>query len=187
MRVDGVETVRAARATVDLPIIGLQKAWDNVLSGGRPAITPELEDAVALAAAGADIVAIEATAELRQERAADHIAAMRREVRAQLMADVSTLEEGLAAYDAGADLVATTLSGYTSTSPTAPGPDLVLVEALAAKGVPTVAEGRITSPTQARAALEAGAIFVVVGKAITDPLSQTAAFVSALAAGGLDP
>jgi N-acylglucosamine-6-phosphate 2-epimerase len=64
---------------------------------------------------------------------------------------------------------------------------LTLIGALANKGVPTVAEGGITSPEQARAALEAGASFVVVGKAITDPLARTAAFVSSLAGQNLGP
>jgi N-acylglucosamine-6-phosphate 2-epimerase len=96
------------------------------------------------------------------------------------MADVSTVAEGLAAYDAGADLVSTTLSGYTSDSVAMEGPDLQLVEELALRGVPTVAEGRIGSPQQARSALERGAMFVVVGRAITDPVFQTAAYVSTL-------
>ena len=96
------------------------------------------------------------------------------------MADVSTLAEGMAAYDAGADLVSTTLSGYTADSVLTEEPDLQLVAELAQRGVPTVAEGRICSPQLARLALERGAVFVVVGKAITDPVFQTAAYVAAM-------
>jgi N-acylglucosamine-6-phosphate 2-epimerase len=184
LRVEGTDGVRAARSAVDLPVIGLRKVWHGEygLTGGRPAITPEVKDALALAVAGAEIVAVEATFELHRERAAEHLRVVRREVDALVMADISTLEEGLAAYDAGADLIATTLSGYTASSPVRHGPNLALVGELASKGVPTVAEGHITAPEQALAALEAGARFVVVGKAITDPLERTRAFVSTLAA-----
>lgn len=182
LRVEGVEAVRAARSVVGLPVIGLRKVWDNAfsLSGSRPAITPQLEDAVALAAAGAEIVALEATAELHGGDAARYVSKVCGEVGALVMADVSNLEEGLLACEAGAHLVSTTLSGYTSSSLPREGPDLALVAALADRGVPTVAEGYITSPQQALSALEAGAVFVVVGKSITDPLARTAAFVATL-------
>jgi N-acylglucosamine-6-phosphate 2-epimerase len=46
--------------------------------------------------------------------------------------------------------------------------------------VPVVAEGRITTPGEARAALDAGAWAVVVGGAITRPQLITARFAAAL-------
>ncbi len=117
------------------------------------------------------------------DRLAAHVRAVRAAVANLILADVSTLEEGLAAQAAGADLVGTTLSGYTADSPPRPGPDLALVEALATRGVRTVAEGRISTPGQGRAALDAGALFIVVGGAITDPRARTALFAAALGAG----
>lgn len=181
LRVDGSAAVRAAREATGLPVIGLHKVFGGRyrLSGGRPAITPELADARTLVLAGAEIVAIEATVELHGDNLGRHVRAVRKEVGALLMADVSTLEEGLASYEAGADLVASTLSGYTAQSARSGAPDLELVRALVTKGVPAVAEGNISSPDHVLAALEAGARFVVVGKAITDPLARTRAFVSA--------
>jgi N-acylglucosamine-6-phosphate 2-epimerase len=101
------------------------------------------------------------------------------------MADVSNREEGLAAQDAGADVVATTLSGYTSYSSCADGPDLALVSQLvSALTVPVVAEGRVHRPQHVTEALRRGAHAVVVGTAITHPITLTRWFVDA--AGGMD-
>ena len=101
-----------------------------------------------------------------------------------VLADVSTLEEGSAAQAAGVDLVSTTLSGYTPYSPKLEGPDLALVRALAGElAVPVIAEGRIRTPDEARAALEAGAFAVVVGGAITRPQWITAQFAAGIARG----
>ncbi len=91
------------------------------------------------------------------------------------------IQEGKAAFAAGADVVGTTLSGYTAGSELRPAPDLALVRDLVRRGIPTVAEGRISRPEDASAAIGAGAIFVVVGKAITDPLARTTTFVAAIA------
>jgi N-acylglucosamine-6-phosphate 2-epimerase len=58
-----------------------------------------------------------------------------------------------------------------------------LVAALATRiDVPVVAEGRIGTPQDARAALDAGAWTVVVGGAITRPQLITTRFVAALRA-----
>jgi N-acylglucosamine-6-phosphate 2-epimerase len=181
LRVDGSDAVKAARQATGLTVIGLRKVFNGPyrLSGGRPAITPELTQAKEIAAAGADIVAIEATEELHGKDLFRHVRAVRREIEAYVMADISTLDEGLASYEAGAHLVASTLSGYTAQSAPRDGPDLELVRALANRGVPVVAEGNISTPEHAVAALDAGAYFVVVGKAITDPVARTQAFVSA--------
>ncbi len=89
------------------------------------------------------------------------------------MADVSTFDEGMAAWDAGATFVGTTLSGYTPYSPQHSGPDLDLVARLAARGVRVLAEGRFQAPTDVAAAFEVGAHAVVVGGAITDPIAIT--------------
>lgn len=180
LRVEGTEAVSASREATGLPVIGLRKVFGGPynLTGGRPAITPELSDARALAVAGAEIVATEATVELHGDNISRHVRTVRKEIEPLLLADVSTLDEGLASHEAGADLVSTTLSGYTAQSAHVARPDLGLVRSLATRGVPTVAEGYLSSPERALAALDAGALFVVVGKAITDPLARTRAFVS---------
>ncbi|WP_328418024.1 nitronate monooxygenase [Micromonospora sp. NBC_00389] len=110
------------------------------------------------------------------------VAAVHEQTGAMVMADCSTLDEGIAAVAAGADLVGTTLAGYTSYTSKQPGPDLDLVAQLAtAIDVPVIAEGRIHTPAQAAQALRAGAWAVVVGTAITHPTTITGWFASAMA------
>lgn len=177
VRVNGPDDVTAVRAAVDVPVIGLWKDGEEGVY-----ITPTLRHALAVADAGADIVALDATGRPRRDGLTlpDTIAALH-DRGVLVMADVSTADEGLAAADAGADLVGTTLSGYTPYSPAQSAPDLALVRALAARlTVPVVAEGRISSPAEAAAARAAGAHTVVVGGAITRPTALTARFAAAL-------
>jgi N-acylglucosamine-6-phosphate 2-epimerase len=182
IRANGPADIQAVRRAVDVPVVGL---WKDGAEGVY--ITPTVRHARAVVDAGAQIVAIDATGRSRPDRSTvpEVIEGLRRTHHCLVMADVSTLNEGVVAVSSGADLVATTLSGYTPYSPQRPGPDLELVAALAARvEVPVVAEGRIGTPQQARAALDAGAWTVVVGGAITRPQLITARFVAALQAAG---
>ncbi|GLW70831.1 putative N-acetylmannosamine-6-phosphate 2-epimerase [Kitasatospora phosalacinea] len=177
VRAQGLADLRAIRAATDVPLIGL---WKDGASG--VVITPTAEHVRQVAATGAEVVALDATSRPRPDgRPVVESFAAAHGAGALVMADVATFEEGLRAAGAGADLVGTTLSGYTDDSPRLPGPDLDLVARLsAALDVPVVAEGRIHTPTQARAALEAGAFAVVVGTAITHPTSLTRWFATEL-------
>jgi N-acetylglucosamine-6-phosphate deacetylase len=178
VRVEGPEDIRAVRSAVSLPVIGL---WKEGSEGVY--ITPTLEHARAVAHAGADIVAVDGTARPRPDGLSlgETIHRIHEELGCPVLADVSTLEEGLAAAEAGADAVATTLSGYTPYTEPLEGPDLDLVSLLAARlDVPVVAEGRYGSPEEARAALARGAWAVVVGTAITRPMLAAARFVEAV-------
>ena len=176
--------VRAIREAVpDLPLIGLFKVvlpgWEDVY------ITPRLEDAVAVADAGADIIALDATLRPHPEgTTAAFIRTVKERTGKLVMADIDNEASAVAAAEAGADILSTTLSGYTADSPALTGPDLDLVRRLCGLGlsVPVVAEGRIHSPDDARAALDAGAFAVVVGGAITRPQQITARFAAALTA-----
>jgi N-acylglucosamine-6-phosphate 2-epimerase len=171
--------IAAIRAATSLPIIGL---WKVVLPGYDVYITPRLTDAVAVADAGADIIAIDATRRQRPEGPlSEFIRRVREETGKPLLADISIYNEALAAEDAGADFVSTTMSGYTAYSPQISGPDFDLITKLApVLKVPLFAEGRIASPEDARTALDSGAFAVVVGGAITRPQQITARFHHAL-------
>jgi N-acylglucosamine-6-phosphate 2-epimerase len=185
LRINGPVDVSAVKGLVSsdhfrIPVIGLFK---EDLPGYRVRITPTLKHCLAIAAAGADIIALDAT--LRPHPDGLEAGELVRRVRVQtglpVLADISTLEEGLAAEQAGADAISTTLSGYTAYSPQQEGPDLNIVAALAKRvSVPVLAEGRIDTPQQARMALEAGAFAVVVGSAITRPWLITEKFVKGL-------
>jgi N-acylglucosamine-6-phosphate 2-epimerase len=167
--------VTAVKAAVALPVIGLRK---RRVEGSEVYITPTLEDARAVAAAGADVVAVDAT--LRPRPDGVDLAALVTELPVPVLADVDSLEAGVAAREAGAAAVATTLAGYTGAAAASAGPDLELVSALAsALECPVFAEGRIATPAQVRAAFDAGAFAVVVGTAITDPVALTRGFAAA--------
>jgi N-acylglucosamine-6-phosphate 2-epimerase len=166
--------VVAVKEAVGLPVIGLRK---RRVEGSEVYITPTLDDARAVAAAGADIVAVDAT--LRPRPDGVSLASLVSELPLPVLADVDCLEAGVAAREAGAAAVATTLAGYTGAE-TPSGPDLDIVAALAAElDCPVFAEGRIATPERARAAFEAGAFAVVVGTAITDPVALTRGFAAA--------
>jgi N-acylglucosamine-6-phosphate 2-epimerase len=167
--------VAAVKEAVALPVIGLRK---RRVEGSDVYITPSLEDARAVAAAGADIVAVDATVRPRPDGVS--LAALVSELPVPVLADVDCQEAGVAAREAGAAAVATTLAGYTGAGATPSTPDIDLVEVLAAElDCPVFAEGRIATPEQARAAFDAGAFAVVVGTAITDPVALTRAFAAA--------
>lgn len=179
IRAQGLDDIAAIRATLALPLIGLWKDGEHEVF-----ITPTIEHALAVADAGADIVAVDGTSRPRPDghTLAETIAAVHERTDALVMADCSTVEEGLDAARHGADLVGTTLAGYTAYTTKGTGPDLELVARLAAvTEVPVVAEGRIHRPDQAAAALRAGASTVVVGTAITHPTTITSWFTAAVA------
>ncbi|MFD0257255.1 N-acetylmannosamine-6-phosphate 2-epimerase [Kitasatospora indigofera] len=177
IRAQGLDDLSAIRAVTGLPLIGL---WKDGAEGVY--ITPTAGHAVAVAATGADIVALDATDRPRPDGRplAESIDAVHAAGRL-VMADVATAAEGVRAAGLGADLVGTTLAGYTGTRPRTEGPDLGLVAELAGLlDVPVIAEGRVHTPEQARAALAAGAFAVVVGTAITHPTTLTRWFGEAV-------
>ncbi|GAB3535692.1 N-acetylmannosamine-6-phosphate 2-epimerase [Arthrobacter tecti] len=181
VRVQGIADIQQTRSAVEVPVIGLWKdGHDGVF------ITPTLRHALACANAGAHVVAIDGTRRARPDGASleETIHGIHSASHALVMADCGSLDDALAAAGAGADLIGTTLAGYTGEREKTAGPDLQLLEQLSAAGMgcPIVAEGRISTPEQARHALDAGAFAVVVGTAITHPASITSWFVGALGA-----
>lgn len=162
LRIEGVDNLKATRPMVNVPIIAIVKR-DLLDSPVR--ITPFLQDIEALAAAGADIIAVDGTDRIRPVTID---AALKRihELGCLAMADCSTLSEGLYCQQLGFDVVGSTMSGYTG-GKIPQEPDYQLVKDLKAAGCFVMAEGRYNSPELARKAIEIGADCVTVGSALT--------------------
>jgi N-acetylmannosamine-6-phosphate 2-epimerase/N-acetylmannosamine kinase len=175
LRIESLDYVREVRAATTVPIIGIVKQ-DREDSPVR--ITPTVALAEALCDAGADIVAFDATRRTRPAPVRDLVAAVKARGRLA-MADCSDLEDARAALAAGADIVGTTLSGYTGGA-VPEAPDLALIAALRQLTPNVVAEGRLNSPALAAEAIRRGALCVVVGSAITRTEHVTAWFKAAV-------
>ncbi|MBX7244814.1 MAG: N-acetylmannosamine-6-phosphate 2-epimerase [Candidatus Sumerlaeaceae bacterium] len=183
IRANSPPDIRAIRAAVHVPIIGIYK---QVTAGSDVYITPTFASASEVADAGADMIALDATPRSRvgPDQLDSLIARIHTELDRPVMADVSTVDEGLAAEKLGADVLSTTLSGYTPYSPKSEGPDYELLrELLSRSTVPVIAEGRFHYPDQAAEALRLGAYAVVVGGAITRPQEITRRFSDRIAKG----
>ena len=181
LRVAGVRDVKIAKSLFEIPVIGLTKPdvipknWKEIVY-----ITPTLKDVVNLIQAGADIVAFDGTQRPRPKCTLEEIIKYIKINRRKSMADISTLEEGIKCAELGADILSTTLSGYTTQSPIeTDGPDFKLLEALVKEtDKPVVLEGRIWELEQINRAFELGAHAVVIGSAITRPQLITKRFIN---------
>jgi N-acylglucosamine-6-phosphate 2-epimerase len=166
VRIEGLERIRAVRAAVDVPIVGLVKRTH----GDFPVyITPALDDVAAIAAAGAEIVAFDATGRAREGSAGiAELAAAAHRANALALADCATASDGRSATASGADALATTLAGYTDATRGRELPAFDLLAELAALAPFALCEGGVAAPAMVRAAFASGASAVVVGTAITN-------------------
>lgn len=179
IRANGPDDVRSIRAATGLPVIGIAKRLQD---DGKVLITATWEDAVDLAAAGAAVIAVDCTARGQARGALERMRRIRAELRLPVMADIASLDEARAAIGAGAGLVASTMRGYTAETAAIHSLDLGFLAALCRESpVPVVAEGNVSTPEQARLAIEAGAHAVVVGTSITLPRELTRRFAAAMA------
>lgn len=179
IRCQGLADIAAIKGRVEVPVIGL---WKEGHEGVY--ITPSVRHARACISAGADVVAIDATGRMRPDGTTfeDTVAAIKGET--LVMADCACMEDVHRSIAAGVDIISTTMAGYAPGREVTHGPDLEFVrEAVAAAGdIPVFCEGRVHTPEDARAALDAGAFAVVVGTAITHPMRVTTWFCDAMEA-----
>jgi len=172
VRIDSPNHIKAVREKVKVPIIGL---WKQIIAESDVYITPQFHHALAVAQAGADIIALDATQRKRPggETLVDIIRRIHQQIGKPVMADVDTFTSAKLAIDSGADIVGTTLFGYTEETKNLipPGWELLkhIVENLKVEhpDILVICEGGISSPEEAKKALELGADAVVVGTAIT--------------------
>ena len=166
VRIQGVANLHAVRERVRAPIIGLIK---REYPGFEPYITPTRDEVREILACGADIVAFDATDRLRpQQTSVVQTVSEILEGGALAMADCADAADAICAQAAGAQIVASTLCGYTRSSLDHPLPALHLVAQMRELEAFVVCEGGVHTPAQALAALDAGADSVVVGTAITN-------------------
>jgi len=183
VRLESPEHIGAVRRRCpDALIIGL---WKRTLPGSSVYITPGWEHISAVWAAGASVIALDATDRYRP--AGEDLSALvqraRSELGAPMMADIDSVANGLRAAELGCDWVGTTLYGYTEDTAAHRPPGWDLLPALRRElpaGASLICEGGIASAEQARRALELGADAVVVGTAITGIDLQVAAYCQAL-------
>jgi len=184
LRLAGARDIKNAKAITDIPIIGLTKPdpipknWKEVVY-----ITPTVKDVEVLANAGADIIAFDGTSRQRPKENLAQIIDRIHQLNKLAMADIATFEEGLMCKLLGADIISTTLSGYTveTENKDKDEPDFELLEKLVKNlDCPIILEGRIWIPEQAKKAFDLGAHSVVIGSSITRPQLITKRFIKAI-------
>jgi predicted NBD/HSP70 family sugar kinase/putative N-acetylmannosamine-6-phosphate epimerase len=178
IRANSPEDIQAIRQAVQVPIIGI---WKAVQDDGKVLITPSFKEARKLVEAGAGLVALDCTARGQRYGALDRLQRIKQELGVPVLADIATFEEAVQAAHAGADAVLSTMRGYTAeTQCVVAFEPSFIAELVGALDVPVIAEGRIQSVEEARAALHAGAYALIVGTAITRPEVITRGFASAV-------
>lgn len=181
IRTSSARDVAAVKEATGLPVIGLIK---RPYEGYDAYITPTMREIEELVEVESDVIALDCTMRKRGDGTTinEFLARIREKYPdISLMADISTLQEGINAWEAGVDMVGTTMSGYTPYSPQLLKPDFDLVRALVREiSIPVIAEGKIHYPEQAKQMLELGAYAVVVGGAVTRPLEIAQRFYQAV-------
>ncbi|WP_227935572.1 N-acetylmannosamine-6-phosphate 2-epimerase [Alkalihalobacillus deserti] len=181
IRANSYEDIVAIKKEVDLPVIGIVK---RDFEDSDVFITATIKEVDEVVRAGAEIIALDATDRLRPNQ--QTLKSFFTEIKEKypdviLMADISTYEEGIIAAELGFDLVATTLSGYTSYTKDVELPNIELLKALSDKlDIPVMAEGGYKTTEETEKAIISGAHGCIVGSAITRPMEITKHFVNSL-------
>ena len=184
IRANTPDDIKEIQNQVDLPIIGIiKKDYDD----SKVYITPTMDEIDQLVATGVEIIALDATEDLRPN--GKNIDDFYKEIKEKypdqlLMADCSTIAEAIHADELGFDFVGTTLVGYTDQSK---GHKIeandfeILREIIKNVKAMVISEGNINTPEKAKRVIELGAYSVVVGSIITRPQVITKNFVDKLA------
>lgn len=178
LRLQGIANITHIRKRTKTPVIGLIK---RDYEGFEPYITPTSEEVAALIKSGCEVIALDGTARTRPNR--ESLKSLIEQIHHAgrlAMADCDSAASIVYSLEAGADIISTTLSGYTPDSLPTGHPDLSLVRAAVELASPiVVAEGRYQEEWQIQAALRSGAHAVVLGGALNDPVKQTRRFLAA--------
>lgn len=188
-RVNSPENIRPIKEKFpDVPVIGIWKKK----TGNPVYITPTMKEVDELVSAGCEIIAADCTDQINAE--GRYAWELIKDIKEKypdvvIMADIATVEEAKIAAREGADIIATTMSGYTAQSKvrvvdyTPDGsPDFELLREIkeANLGCFILVEGRIWTREEAVECFRLGADCVCIGKSITNPYKITARFVNAV-------
>ena len=183
IRANTKEDIAEIRKNVDLPIIGIVK---RDYPDCKVYITPTMKEIDELMEVKPEIIAIDATKDLRPNGVAldEFYAQIREKYPNQLlMADCSTYEEAKHADELGFYFIGTTLVGYTEQSKDMKieQNDFELIKKIV-KNVKhnVIAEGNINTPEKVKRVMQLGVFSIVVGSAITRPQLITKTFVDVL-------
>jgi len=176
VRLQGLVNIETIREAANPYIVGLIK---HSYRDSDVYITPTRLEVERVVDAGADLVALDGTQRSRPHgESLAALVTLAHDRGALVLADIDSVESALYSIEAGADLVSTTLAGYTKEHAATAGPDLDLLRSVVeASIVPVLAEGRFAEPWQVEAALRIGAVGVVVGGALNDPIKTTRRFM----------
>ena len=184
IRANSPEQINAIKEAVpELPMIGLWKVWHDDTD---VFITPTMKEVKAIWEAGAEIIALDCTAQVTHEgtQAWNLIKEVKKEIpEAIIFADVSNLEEARRAVENGADIVAPTLYGYTKETSHIEGADYRMFAQMCRElkdEAYVMMEGHLYTPEDAMKCIFLGAHSVVVGSAITRPHLTAKRFVDLL-------
>jgi len=167
----------------DMPMIGI---WKIQTGDNQVYITPTMEAVDTIVELGCEIVAIDATNRIN---AYGHYAwELIKQIKEKypnvvVMADIGTFEDAQIAAREGADIIATTLSGYTEESQEyrhEAAFTLLRKIKLAGFAKFILCEGKMWSREDCVKAFDCGADCVVVGTAITNPWKITERMVKAV-------
>lgn len=179
IRAQSMADILEIKKNTNLPIIGIVKRnYDD----SDIYITPTKKEVDELLAVGCEMIALDATNRTRPngEKIEDLVNYIKSKG-VETMADCSTFEECVEAERIGFDCVSTTLCGYTPYSVNVEGPNIELIKKLVATlKIPVIAEGKVNTPEDLKAVLDAGAYCAVVGGAITRPQNIAKRFVDAI-------
>lgn len=183
IRANSIEDILKIKKEVDLPIIGIIK---RDYTNSEIYITPTIKEIDELVKAEVDIIAMDATINIRPNnmKLIDFVKNIKKKYPEQLlMADCSTVEEVEFANKIGFDIISSTLVGYTKQSQETKieSDDFKMLKEMLKitqkyKNI-FIAEGNIDTPEKCKRVLNIGVHSVVVGSMITRPQVITKRFV----------